>query len=50
MGVMERYKQKHFIATVKKPGSVMVWGAFSGVRGRVGLFFLEEGVTMRAMN
>ena len=50
MGTMERYKQKHCIATVKKPGSVMVWGAFSGAVGRGGLFFLEEGVTMRAVN
>ena len=36
--------------TVKHPDSVMVWGAFSGNMGRVGLYFLPKNVTMKSAN
>ena len=35
-----RYDPKYTVKTMKDPGSVMVWGAFSGNLGRAGLYFL----------
>ena len=34
----------------KHPESVMAWGAFSGNKGRGGLYFLPKNVTMRGDN
>ena len=42
----ERYNPKFCSVTVKHSPSVMVWGAFSGVRGRAGIFFLPPNVKM----
>ena len=47
-GSLERYKQKHLLPTVKKAGSVMVWGCFSGNGGRGGLYFLPQNETMNS--
>ena len=47
-GTLERYKQKHLLPTVKKPGSVMIWGCFSGNGGRGGLYFLPLNQTMNS--
>ena len=35
--------------TVKHSASVMVWEAFSGNRGRAGIFFLPPNITMNAV-
>ena len=48
--VGERFNPKFITPTVKHPESVMVWGCFSGVGGRGGLFFLPKKVTMRQGN
>ena len=45
-----RYGPKFTIKIVKDPGSVMVWGAFSGNLGWVGLNFLPNTVTMTERN
>ena len=45
---ISRYHPKFTIKTVKYPGSVMIWGAFSGAAGKGGLKILENGVTMNA--
>lgn len=45
-----RYDPKYTVKTVKHPDSVMVWGAFSGNKGRGGLFFLPKNVTMKSDN
>ena len=42
-----RYGPKFTVKTMKDPGSVMVWGAFSGNLGRAGLYFLKKNVTMK---
>ena len=42
----ERFNPKYCSPTVKHSPSVMVWGAFSGVRGRAGIFFLPPNVKM----
>ena len=34
--------------TVKHHGSVMIWGAINGARGRAGLSLLPENVTMNS--
>ena len=34
-----RYNPKFTVKTVKDPGNVMVWGAFSENLGRAGLYF-----------
>nr|CAH7716389.1 unnamed protein product [Callosobruchus chinensis] len=47
---VSRYDPKYTIKTVRHPDSVMVWGAFSGVKGRAGLHFLPKGQTMKASN
>ena len=47
---VSRYDSKYTIKTVKHPESVMVWGAFSGNKGRGGLYFLPKNVTMRGDN
>ena len=44
---VSRYASKFTIKTVKHLESVMVWGAFSGNKGRGGLYFLPKNVTMR---
>ncbi|MPC72015.1 Transposable element Tcb2 transposase [Portunus trituberculatus] len=38
------------IKTVKQPDSVMMWGAFIGHKGSVGLCFLPKNVMMKATN
>ena len=38
------------VKTVKHPKSVMVWDAFTGDKGRGGLYFLPKKVTMREDN
>jgi transposase len=43
---ISRYLQKYTIPTVKHSASVMVWGCFSGARGRGGLYFLPKNLTM----
>ncbi|KAG7171938.1 Transposable element Tcb2 transposase-like 2 [Homarus americanus] len=43
-----RYDPRYTINTVKHPASVMVWGAFSGKRGRAGLHFLPKNTTMNS--
>ena len=47
---VSRYDPKYTVKTVKHPDSVMVWGAFSGNKGRGGLYFLPKNVTMRGTN
>ena len=42
-----RYDSRYIIKTVKHPKSVMVWGDFSGDKGRGGLYFFPKNVTMR---
>ena len=49
-GMLERYKNKHCLPTVKKAGSQMIWGCFSGNGGRGGLWFLPPNKTMRSEN
>ena len=44
---VSRYDSRYIIKTVKHPKSVMVWGAFSGDKGRGGLCFLPNNVTIR---
>ena len=44
---VSRYDSRYIIKTVKHPKSVMVWGVFSGDKGRGGLYFLPKSVTMR---
>ena len=41
-----RFDPKFTRKTVKHPPGVMVWGCFSGLKGRGGLFFLPKGQTM----
>jgi hypothetical protein len=41
-----RYKHKEVLKTAKHSASVMVWGCFSGKRGRGGLSFLPKNCTM----
>ena len=45
----DRYAEPFCIRTVKHPGSVMIWGAFDGARGRAGLRFLPKDVTMNSV-
>ena len=47
---VSRYDSRYIIKTVKHPKSVMVWGAFSGDKGRGGLYFLPKNVTIRGDN
>lgn len=47
---VSRYDPRYTIKTVKHPDSVMVWGCFSGAKGRGGLYFLPKNVTMKASN
>ena len=44
---VSRSDSMYVIKNVKQPKSVMVWCAFSGDKGRVGLYFLPKNVTMR---
>ena len=44
---VSRYDSKYIIKTVKHPKSVMVWGVFSGDKGRGGLYFLPQNVHER---
>jgi transposase len=43
-----RYDPKYTVKTVKHPDSVMIWGCYSGNRGRGGLFFLPKKVMMNS--
>jgi transposase len=43
---ISRYKQGYTIPTVKHSESVMVWGCFSGKKGRGGLYFLPKNLTI----
>jgi transposase len=43
---VSRYKHRYTIPTVKHSASVMVWGCFSGSKGRGGLYFLPQNTTM----
>ncbi|XP_076811815.1 uncharacterized protein LOC143458825 [Clavelina lepadiformis] len=45
-----RYDPKYTVKTMKHPGSVMVWGAFSGNMDRAGLYFLPRNVTKKGSN
>ena len=47
---VSRYDSSYNNKTVKHPKSVMVWGTFSGDKGRGGLYFLPNNVTMRGDN
>ena len=47
--VGERLNPKFCTPTVKHSASVMVWEAFSGNRGRAGIFFLPHNITMNAV-
>lgn len=47
---VSRYDLRYTVKTVKHPDSVMVWGAFSGNKGRGGLYFLPRNVTMKGRN
>ena len=44
---VSRYDSRYIIKTVKHPKSVMVWGDFSGNKGRGGLYFFPKNFTMR---
>ena len=44
---VSRYDSMYIIKTVKHPKSVMVWGDFSGDKGRGGVYFFPTNVTMR---
>ena len=45
-----RNDPRYTVKTVKHSDSVMVWGWFSGTKGRGGLYFLPKNVTMRGSN
>ena len=45
---VSRYDSSYIIKTVKHLKSVMVWGDFSGDKGRVGLYLFPKNVTMRS--
>lgn len=47
---VSRFDPRYTVKTVKHPDSVMVWGAFSGGKGRAGLYFLPKNVTMKGGN
>lgn len=47
---VSRYDPQYTVQTVKHPDSVMVWGAFSGNKGRGGLNFLPKNVIMKGNN
>lgn len=47
---VSRYDPRYTVKTVKHPDSVMVWGAFSGNKGRGGLYFLPKNITMKSTN
>ena len=42
-----QYDQKFTVETSKHPGSVMVWRAYNGNLGRVGLYFVPKNVTIK---
>ena len=44
---VSRYDSRYIVKTVKHPKSVMVWGDFSGDKGKGGLYFIAKNVTMR---
>ena len=43
-----RFDPRYTVPTVKHPQSVMVWGYFSGEKGRRGLYFLPKNKKMNA--
>ena len=42
-----RYDLKFTVKTTRHPGSVMVWGAFSGNLSQAGLYFVIKNVTIK---
>ena len=44
---VSRYDSRYVIKTGKHPKSVIVWGDFSGYKGRGGLYFIPKKITMR---
>lgn len=47
---VSRYDPQYTVKTIKHPDSVMIWGCFSGEKGRGGLYFLPKNVTMKGAN
>ncbi|KAK8749768.1 hypothetical protein OTU49_015529 [Cherax quadricarinatus] len=47
---VSRYDPQYAMKTVKHPESIMVLGAFSGYKGRGGLYFLPKNITMKGSN
>lgn len=45
-----RYDLKCTIKTIKHPDDITMWGAFSGNKGRGGLYFFPKNLTMKASN
>lgn len=45
-----RYDTKFNFKTVKLSDSVMVWCAFNGEKGRTGVYFLSQNITMKGVN
>jgi hypothetical protein len=43
---ISRCNRYYTITTVKHSASVMIWGCFSGARGRGGIYFLPKNTTM----
>ena len=47
---VSRYDSRYIIKTVKHPKSVMMWGAFSGIKVERVYIFVSKNVTMRGDN
>ena len=45
-----RFDPRFTVKTVKHPAQVMVWGCFTGAKGRGGLYFLPKGQMMNGDN
>ena len=45
-----RYDSTFIFKTIKHTASVIVWSAFSGKKGRAGMYFLSKNVTMKGSN
>lgn len=43
-----RHDTRYCVSSAKQSAKVMVWGAFSGKRGRAGLWFMPQGTTMNS--
>ena len=44
----DRFDPRYTVPNVKHPESVMLWGSFSGDKGRGGLYFLPKNKTVSA--